>query len=64
MEKRQKAEEKEKKSVPLGEYIKFYCYDNIKHENRKFSLVTLSSFVSTRQEGENEKALRGRTEKN
>lgn len=28
---------------PPGEYIKFYCYANIKHENRKFSLVTLSS---------------------
>jgi hypothetical protein len=24
------------KAFPQGEYIKFYCYDNIKQENRKF----------------------------
>lgn len=38
---------KKEKSFPLGEYIKFYCYDNIKHENRKCFSVTLPSSVSS-----------------
>lgn len=33
------AKRKKRRAPPLGEYIKFYCYGNIKHENRKFYLV-------------------------
>lgn len=35
------SKEESEDCFPPGEYIKFYCYDNIKHENRKLFMVTL-----------------------